>query len=237
MLKKELVSLQHPLVKHLVKLRTKRSYREEQGKALICGEPLISELKRHISEIYTVVGEDHTLITPQIMKKITGLESPPEVAAEINIPKPSCLKRMHHILVLNGVSDPGNLGTLVRTALALGWEGIYLMPGCCDLFNEKAIRAARGSSFQLPYDYIDENGLIELIEESDFHVFVADGKGSEIKKKEMKKSCLLILGNEGQGVADKIKQLGELLAIPISSKVESLNVAIAGAILMHQLKQ
>ncbi|KAK9868945.1 hypothetical protein WJX84_006098 [Apatococcus fuscideae] len=91
------------------------------------------------------------------MQKLTGLQSVPgsQIAAELTMPPDSQLElwpRAHltHLLVLDGVQDPGNLGSLLRTALALGWQAFFILPGCCDIYNEKAVSASKGACFKLP---------------------------------------------------------------------------------------
>lgn len=245
---KEITSLQHPIVKHLVQLRTERSHRLESGTALILGKKLIEELARHSPLKTLVIEKDYTpkveikahetfVVTAEMMKKISGLQSPEPLAAEILLPPPADLKGKQFLLALDGINDPGNLGTLLRTALALGWEGAFITNGSVDPFNEKALRAAKGATFHLPLCFGDLNELNRLIQENNMHVYLADMHGESIEKIAVKTPVLLLLGSESHGIQPSLKKHFQSLSIPISSKMESLNVAIAGAILMYQLKK
>ena len=84
------------------------------------------------------------------MKKISGMQTPEGLVVEIEMPKPAPLEGLKYLLALDGVSDPGNVGALLRTALALGWQGIFILDESCDPFNDKALRSARGATFRLP---------------------------------------------------------------------------------------
>ena len=238
----EITSLQHPLVKYLVKLRTSRAFRKEQNSALISGRKLISELGKVKTLLYTqeakllsVKAEKKLLVTPQILKKITGVEEPEPYAAEISLPPPGDLSGKKFLLALDKIADPGNLGTLLRTALALGWEGAFLLEGCVDPFNDKALRAAKGATFHLPLVEGSEQELLELIEKNGAHVYLSGMQGKPIDAQKITPPLILVLGSESHGVSFTPKQ-AVTLSIPIQA-IESLNVATAGAILMYILRQ
>lgn len=243
MISKEITSLQHPFIKHLVKLRTDRKYRNEQKQTLIAGCKLVHE----VSHLKTVLLEHGTtgfpdadeviFVTHEILKKITGLQNPEPMAAVVAIPTPKNLEREHYLLVLDGIADPGNLGTLLRTALALGWEGVFLTAGSADPFNDKALRAARGATFRIPLFSGSWEELDAFIKKENAQVYIANTGGESIDTlKKTKLPLLLVLGNEAHGASQEAKKRFPILSIPMQTSVESLNVAIAGAILMYQLK-
>lgn len=240
----EITSLQHPIVKHFVKLRKSRSYRRECGTTVIVGKKLIQELSRHVplKTLLTEPGvpplraEKHFLVTPGIVKKITGLQEPEPYAAEVALPKPGNLAQKNFLLVLDGISDPGNLGTLLRTALALGWEGVFLTNGSADPFNEKALRAAKGATFHLPILEGSHEELAALIEKNRAAVYLADMRGKDVQTLTCKPPLMLILGSEAHGVAFTHTK-ATALSIPMQKEAESLNVAIAGGILMYALRR
>ena len=245
---KEITSLQHPLVKHLVKLRQERSYRREQRTALICGTKLVAEIGRErrlkvvlieqgLSPLPGLMADEIYYVTPSILKKVTALESPEPFAAEVALPEPANLKGKRYLLALDGVSDPGNLGTLLRTALALGWEGVFLTENCCDPFNEKAIRAAKGATFRLPFTMGPVDALKKLIDGGKFKAYVADVKGKSVLEEKFPAPLMLILGNESQGVSSELASHYSLLSIPMAGNMESLNVAVAGGILLMEMKK
>lgn len=240
MIPRQITSLQHPLVKDLVKLRQEKDFREQEKSVLLVGIKLVTELAKHLP--LKILISDHEfphlsaaetfLATPEILKKITGLQTPEGVAAVVPLPAPADLKNCSPLLVLDKLSDPGNVGTLLRTALGLGWKGAFLTPGSADPFNEKAIRAAKGATFLLPL----RSGAWEELSLQDKTVFVADLHGQPLDKIAKKEKVVLILGNETHGPSAHAKKIGAPISIPMSPAMESLNVACAGAILMYALQ-
>lgn len=245
-MQKEITSLQHPLVKHLVKLRQERAYRKEKQTALICGTKLISEIGQPLKVLLVEQGAaiprgvkaDEIYSVPSaILKKVTALEAPEPYAAEVALPKPANLAHKRYLLALDGVSDPGNLGTLLRTALALGWEGVFLTENSCDPFNEKALRAAKGATFRLPLSMGTVSELKQLIKEGGFKAYVATVKGASLFEQHFDAPLLLILGNEAHGVSEELTSQYDSISIPMAGNMESLNVAVAGGILLAQMKR
>jgi TrmH family RNA methyltransferase len=138
------------------------------------------------------------------------------------------------VLVLDAVQDPGNFGTLVRTAEALGAAGVAALPGTVDPWNPKSVRAAMGSSFRLPVVEADWDALEPWLREHGV-VTVASAVGAP-PPESLPRRAALVLGNEGAGVsADTLRRADLTLGIPLRGRAESLNVAAAGAILLHEL--
>lgn len=241
MVTKKITSLQHPFIKHLVKIRTDKNYRNENGFALISGKKLIRELSP-VSVLLTTEEEtclpaEETIgVTSEILKKITGLQCPELVAALVRLPPPGNLEDKLYVLALDGISDPGNLGTLLRTALALGWEGVFFTEGSADPFNDKALRSAKGATFRIPLQQGNWSDLEKLIEKNKMHVLIADIEGEDVKICKTSAPLLLVLGNESHGASPHAKQRFSKITIPMLKHMESLNVASAGAILMHTLR-
>ncbi len=245
---KDISSLQHPLIKHLVKLREKREYRYAQKRVVISGLKLIEELAAEFS-LQTVLIENGFTpsfkfqakevlsVTPQIMKKVTGVETPEPIAAEIEMPRQQDLSSNNYLLILDGISDPGNLGTLLRSALALGWDGAFLLTGSTDPFNEKALRASKGACFKLPLKWGSWQELSTILHHRKFTLLAADMKGKDLERQIYSPPLALILGNEAHGLSSDCKENAEMISIPMTSEMESLNVASAGAILMYSLRR
>lgn len=233
MLTRELKSLQHPIVKHLVRLRTNRKYRAEKNATLVIGNKLTRELP--CTQIYTSDPEEKADIhvTPEIVKKITGLKHPQSLIAEVPLPKQSTLINLKKILVLDNIQDPGNLGNLLRTALALGIEGVLLLPGTADPFSDKALASAKGATFHLPLRQGTLEDLKQIIQTNNLIPFVADTHGAPMCT--LSAPIALILGNEGSGPSPEVAALSRPITIPMAANSESLNVATAGAILMHHV--
>jgi RNA methyltransferase, TrmH family len=236
-------SPQNPLIKHVVKLQEKRSYRRDHREAIVEGVKIIRELQN----VKTLLVSDESLIpeninaekiipvSESVMKKICRTKSPEGIAAIVAMPPDSSLDKKSKILALDGIGDPGNLGTLLRTALAFGWEGVYLLESCCDPYNEKALRAAKGATFKLPLTQGSLHDFIPFCKKNEFQILIADLSGTPPEKIKPSEKRLLVLGSESEGISKEIAALGEAVSLPMAKTMESLNVAVAGGILMHSL--
>jgi RNA methyltransferase, TrmH family len=242
---KEITSLQNPLIKHWVHLRQNHDYREEHQSVIIEGSTLVREICP-TSPTKAIVATDPTLIpkgikadqillvTEQVMKKISSVQSPEGILAEVAMPAKRSLNKKKRILVLDGVSDPGNVGTLLRTALALGWEGVFILSNTCDPYNDKAIRAAKGATFRLPIVTGMWEDLEKMATANKLQIAVADLEGIPAEQLEVGKGIALVLSNEAHGLSREAQNFPKV-KVPMSEKMESLNVAAAGAILMYLL--
>lgn len=128
------------------------------------------------------------------------------------------------VVVLDAVQDPGNVGTIIRLAAAFDCGGVILLPGCADPFAPKAIRASVGAVLRVP---VVQGTLADL---DGLPIFAADAAGQTIDPPT--KDAMIVFGNEGSGVSDEIRRRAKLIAIPMSKRVESLNVAASAAILL-----
>lgn len=244
---KKISSLQNPLVKHVIRLKEDRAYRYQVGRVLVSGLKLITELsscfafhRLFLEEGFAPLFSFHTkelyLVTRGILKKMTGLKTPEPIAAEIHLPLSSNLVSVNFLLILDGISDPGNLGSLLRTALALGWEGVFITSGSTDPFHEKALRAAKGATFKLPLKNGSWEELTKILNTKNFALYAADAKGKPVREYGFAPPLALALGNEAHGIGIPLKKNAQRIAIPMHALVESINVAAAGAILMYELK-
>lgn len=247
MLAKEILSLQHPIVKHLVQLRSNKAYRDEHCSLLVTGINALKELspthhflrvlvKKGCSVPFSYQSEETLVVSEEILKKITGLEQPEEVIAEIRQPLDTDISQCTRILLLDKVSDPGNLGTLLRTALAFGW-GVFHLEGGVDLFNDKVVRSSKGAIFRLPFSRGNEKALAALIAKKPWILLAADPTGDNVQERPpCQNPLILAIGNESQGLSPYISQKFQRVCLPMSGKMESLNAAVAGAIFMFLLK-
>lgn len=235
---KTISSLQNPLVKHFVKLVDSRSYRQECGTLVIEGIKICKELLQKVELVALLTTdplnipegvsiEKCTHVPLHLIEKISKTPSPEGIVAEIKIPKAQPLSSP--LLILDGVSDPGNLGTLIRSAYAFNWGGVFLLPGSADPYHHKTLRASKGASLLLPI----RQGTIDQL--PSMTLIGADLKGMPLEKTHPKHPFALVLGSEANGLSHSMKErLTENVTIPINPDAESLNVAAAGAILMHQ---
>lgn len=243
MIPKEIKSLQHPTVKHLVKLRKEKQYRDKKNRLLLEGKKMIFEYGGSIELLVTteevfipahLSPKVHMIVSPEIIEKIATTKSPEPYLAEVLLPKAETLAGKKRILALDGIRDPGNLGTLVRTALAFGFEGVFLI-NSADIYCSKALRAAKGATFHLPTAIGTEEQLLDLIKQNGLNAYIADAQGSLTTT--FNSPLILILGNEAHGPSATLKNSGALVSIPIAHEIDSLNVAVAGGILMHKIQE
>lgn len=242
---KEITSKEHPLVKHFVHLRQNRDYRHEFRRVVIEGEKLVRDIICHHPYHHLLILDrsfvpaqfdtSHvSLVTEEVMKKISGFNPPPNIMAEVDLPHPHSLAGLNWILALDRLQDPGNLGTLYRTAYALGWEGVFLIGDTVDPYNDKALRASQGATIMLPTRCGTLKEFAEFVESEKLPVFVGDSAGSSPKKVE--KGCL-VLGREGEGLDRDLLSTFPSIGIPLRKEVESLNVGVAGGLLLYLMKE
>ena len=164
--------------------------------------------------------------TGELFDALADTRSPQDVLALFARPKGQKLVSTNGpIIVLDGVQDPGNVGTIIRLAAAFDCDGVLLLPGCADPFGPKAIRASVGAVLRVP---VVQGTLADL--HDGIPLFAADGGGEPIDPPA--KNAMIAFGNEGSGVSDEIRRRARLIAIPMSRRVESLNVAASAAILL-----
>ncbi|MEN8143810.1 MAG: RNA methyltransferase [Gemmatimonadota bacterium] len=163
--------------------------------------------------------------------------TPQGVLAAVPIPSTAWPDSAARVLVLDRLQDPGNVGTLLRTAEALGLDGAALLPGTADPWGPKALRAAAGSTFRLPLLTEQWPDVRDRLSRAGFEIWAAEASGEVFTRSERPPGKLaLVLGNEGEGVDSEILAPGvRKVAVSLAGGVESLNVAAAGAILMDRM--
>ncbi len=142
------------------------------------------------------------------------------------------------IVILDGVSEPGNMGTVIRTAEALGFDGIYLMKGCADIYSSKTVRATMGSVFRMKFKTGCELTDIEELQKKGFRVIsTTPGGETVLEELSVMGKTALVIGNEAHGVCSKMLELSDLrVKITMQGLAESLNAAVAAGIAMHWIK-
>ncbi|HEX7117879.1 MAG TPA: RNA methyltransferase [Longimicrobiales bacterium] len=171
---------------------------------------------------------------------LAGTESPQGVLAVAEIPRWS-LDAVQPgatatVLVLDGVQDPGNFGTLVRTADAFGVDLVAALPGTVDPWNPKAVRSAAGASFRIPVVQPSIDRLLAWLRGHGFGIYGAEAGGTDIGAVRIESRAALVVGNEGAGLSAAVRGAADaLVAIPIAGHAESLNVAVAAGILLYLL--
>lgn len=141
------------------------------------------------------------------------------------------------IVILDGIQDPGNAGTIVRTAAALGASGVVALPGTVDLWNPKVLRGAMGAHFRYPVVHATQEELFDFLGAGSIPLWGAAADGESIGTRQAPAAVAIALGNEGAGLTPAVRERCELLvSIPIEPAVESLNVAVAAGIILHELR-
>lgn len=226
-------------MKQFVQLRTDRKARYTQKLIPLFGIKQVTEAPQ-ITTLVVETGAQPPFETPtyyqvsrEILKKISGQPHPEPVAALTAMPPFVELSTKQAVIALDGVSDPGNVGTLIRTGAGLGWEGCFLTQTCADPFNHRALRAAMGATLHLPLQMGTDEELLRLAQ--NFSPIVANLVGIPLTQFTSPPKPLLVLGSEASGVSPAIAKAFPNVTIPIAA-IESLNVAAAGAIFMYALR-
>ena len=244
MVAQPITSLQHPVVKKLVKLREDRSFRLELGTLLIVGSAVVQEVaqRRPIKTLIStnplpLNAADVYLGSEAIVQKIIGHKTDDLVAAEVEIPSHGDLHNFNRIVVLDDLADPGNVGTIFRTALAFGWDGMIMIKGSVDPYNDKALRASRAAPLFLPWREMSWEEVKTFAQTHKFQVVVADTKGTPLPQMKFSSPIMLVMGHETRGPSEEALKLGNSLTIPMKQEVESLNVSAAAAILLYNIHE
>lgn len=241
-----ITSLDNERIKGYIKLKD-RKYRKKTNTFIVEGMHLVLEAcKKNVVE-ELILEKDVALpidlptvyVTSDIINKISQMDSPSDVMA---------LCRMENntlsgdrILLLDGIQDPGNLGTIIRSAKAFNVDTIVLSPDTVDLYNPKVIRATQGMLFHINIVTCDLATVIKELKEKEIPVYgtrVDYGENVTNLKAKDKKRYALVMGNEGNGVRDDVLNMcDEYLYIDMNEEVESLNVGVATSIILYELNK
>ena len=236
-----ITSTSNDKVKELVKFKNKK-YRDDNNIFFVEGKDLCDEAYNNglMREIYILDGKDdiydgipYTFVSSEVMKKISDMPSITDYFAV-------CTKKVeqrpgNRIIILDNIQDPGNLGTIIRSAVAFNFDTIVLSTDTVDLYNPKVVRSTKGMLFNTNIIVRDlETYLKEL---DDYIIYGTDvTKGIDIRKEELKEKIAIIIGNEGKGISKNIKKYCQkFLYIDMSNECESLNAGVSASILMYEV--
>ena len=234
-MKKEIYSKDNKEIKYLYRLYSDRKFRKEEKKFIIEGYNLVEEAKSAgiLKNVYSLKEEkaypDAVIISPELMNKICDSVTPQGIigVCEVNLKSELGSK----IIYLDHLQDPGNVGTLLRSARAFEFDTIVL-DQCVDLFNPKTLRSSEGNLFHLNF----VNYTIDELMKMDYKVLATSMNGKRLESfHENYPKVVVVLGNEGNGVSESILKKSNLNLTISMKDTESLNVSIAGAIIMHHL--
>jgi len=237
-------------VDFLVKLK-KKKYREEYGKFIVENSKVALEEYSnqlldsvYVTEKYHEENKDFMvfknidIISEKDLKKVSNKVTPPGIIALFNIPKKRKFKfNKKLVLILDGIQDPGNLGTIIRTADWFGFTEIFLSENCVEVYNPKVIASSMGSIFSVNLNTdINLKDLVKELKDERYKIVVTDLNGRNVKFNKKNKMALVI-GSESKGVSKKILSMADIrYKIEKSGTADSLNVGIATGIVMDKIK-
>ncbi len=248
----QITSRKNPLITHIRKLISDRTYRRESGEYLGDGVKLLDEAAKWNAAITCVVCTEGTVL-PELSKGVRVVQVPEDVMASISPMKapqgalflcgmpggqdvPETLSGQRY-MVLDGLQDPGNVGTIWRTADALGADGLILTGECADPWNHKTVRATMGACFRLPVYEVKRQDLPALLERSDLPLYATALREDTLDLREADlRRCAVAIGSEGRGVSEEVLAMSQkTLKIPMRERCESLNAAAAATVVLWEM--
>lgn len=246
-------------IKEIIKLQKSAKHRRKEETFIVEGRKMFEEAKMlrlikkaYVSEEYYkgaveekqnyFDGVSYEIISEQVLKEISDTVTPQGIIAMVRMPhyqlKSFFQGERIKLLFLENLQDPGNLGTIMRTAEGAGMTGLILSKGSVDFYNPKTVRSTMGSLFRVPFVYVDDfERTLQMAKGEKITLYAAHLQGTNDYDKEYwcPKSGILI-GNEANGLSDKVSDLADVkIKIPMCGKLESLNASVAAGILMYEL--
>ena len=244
-----ITSNQNALLRHIRKLQTSRAYREECGEFVADGFKLLDEALKWYPRLKTVVvSEGETLpvlpsyvrvaeIPASLMQSLSSMKTPQGVIFTCALPQCGSAAITGGTLLLDRIQDPGNLGTILRTADAFGVP-VLLTNGCADPYSEKTVRASMGAVFRTVPQSADMEDILLRCKAQGICVTATalSDSATEIRQTDIRND-LVVIGSEGQGICPRLLQASaRQIIIPMQPRCESLNAAVAAAIVMWNMK-
>ena len=240
-----ITSKQNALVKEIRSLHNKK-FRDGLGIYLVEGVKMVKEALALSACVKTVVctqngletlGEincDTQLVSDQVFEYITGEKSPQGVIAILQKPNVKIAKPTGSCLFLDGVSDPGNLGTIIRTMACAGIKDLYLTNECADAFSPKAVRSSMSGIYNVN---IMVGAREEILNAINLPIIVADMGGENVFSTKIEGDFCLVIGNEAHGVSKTVREKADkVVSIPMQKGMESLNAGVSAGILIYVIK-
>jgi TrmH family RNA methyltransferase len=259
-----ITSNQNPKLKMVRTLQGRAKERREAGAFVVEGVRLVEDAAnanwkfrlalfdetlngrgRSLVEKLKLQGVDVEEVSASLMKSVSDTETPQGILAVLeltNIPTlaPSASagvpNLLSFILILDQIRDPGNLGTLLRTAAAAGVQAVLLPPETTDAFAPKVVRSGMGAHFRLPIHSMTWDQIKQTVQSAGAQVFLADMDGQSCWETDLRQPVALVIGGEANGASEQARALAnQKISIPMSGDVESLNAGVAGSILMFEV--
>lgn len=237
---RQITSASNQLIKELIKLKSVKE-RKKQNKFIVEGEDLVSFCYENKMVEFIISSKEHEefdcdqiIVPPFILEKISFNKSVPSIMA-LSFFKEEDRPLGDRIIYLDGVQDPGNVGTIIRTALAFNYTSVVLSSDSASKYNDKTIMATKGAIFALP---IFDNVSLSNLKNQGYTIISSALKDSiDYKGVETGNKFVIVLGNEGQGIKEETFKISDKIVKIDIQNIDSLNVAIAGAILMNEYRK
>ena len=245
-----ITSRTNSLCTHLRKLAASASYRRNSGEFLCDSPKLLEEALLHGGDLHTVVcteqaalpvlpaGVRQVTVPSDVMKSVSPAQTPQGVLSVCGMPVRPLPEKLtgKRYVVLDGVQDPGNVGTILRTADAFRADGLFLANACADLYNPKTVRATMGAVFRCPVWTCGVEQLRNLLTASDLPLYGAALRSDTVDARQVNYSrCAIAIGSEGKGLSQEMLSVcDKTVLIPMSDHCESLNAAIAASVLLWE---
>src|SRR6056297_387471 len=253
----EITSIKNDKVKYLRKLYQKK-YRKERKQFILEGLRLIrgayksgadiasiyltrDYYNERKSESFLINNEEKLIfVSDSLISEVADTENPQEVIAIVNEPQTSQEEVLSkdYILVIDQIQDPGNMGTMIRTAAAAGFQSVIISKGSVDVFNLKVLRSTVGAIYSIPFiKDVELKELQELLQSKEQKIYAAD-LNTDKYYNDIKyvKPLSLIIGNEGNGIRRQLIDIADVcVKIPLKGNIESLNAGVAGGIIMFKI--
>jgi TrmH family RNA methyltransferase len=241
-------------LKNISALLKRSKERQQQGLYVVEGRKMFWEAcglglveKAYLSESFASESKevpcDHEIVSDDVFNKIAETVTPQGVLALVKLPVgdvTDIIKKAKSLVLLENLQDPGNLGTIVRTAEAAGIDAVILSKTSVDLYNPKVVRSTMGAVFRMPVFYTEDLiGLIKDLNDNGFNTIATHlAADRNYYEADYSGKTAVLIGNEGNGLSDEATELAkEKVIIPMSGKVESLNASVAAALMMYEIKR
>lgn len=249
-MEQRITSRRNPLLAHTKKLLTSRAYREKSGEFAADGVKLLDEAARWYPGLHTVIAEEHVKLCKlpdavrvvrvpgDVMQSVSLMDAPQGAIFLCRLPEKKTVALVPGTLLLDGIQDPGNLGTILRTADALEIP-VVLLSGCADAYNPKTVRASMGAVFRTQPVGMTREQAIAACREQNIPLLATAMSADAVDLRQADlRTAAVVIGSEGQGICQELLDTADRkIMIPMSPRCESLNAAVAATIVLWQMKR
>lgn len=249
-----ITSSSNPQLKNIIQLNKKAKARREQGLFVVEGWKMYTEVPKeqlekvyiseHFLEKHPEVLKEHPdceVVADKVFASVSDTQTPQGILCLVKQKerelKDILEKKNPFLILLEDLQDPGNVGTILRTAEGAGVDGVIMTKNCVDIYNPKTIRSTMGSIYRVPFFIIEDlDGTLEMLKEHKVTTYAAHLKGKrDYDKEDYCGGTAILIGNEGNGLSDHLSAQADcLVKIPMCGQLESLNAAMAAGIFMYE---